>query len=162
MHMKISSDMTLSNGNIFRIRLVHCEGNPPVTGGSPHKSQWRGALMVPLICAWTNDRVNNRDAGDLGRHRPHIVFKTNNRLLWRKNWRWQITWVFNNRNMLGFLSGRTRCRTQRTCDAIITPQHRFDVIMTLSLHRVSLVRTSDTPRIRRWGLRTTGDPPSLS
>ena len=38
---------------------------------SPHKGQWRGALMVSLICAWTNGWANNRDVGDLRRHRPH-------------------------------------------------------------------------------------------
>ena len=36
---------------------------------SSHKGQWCGTLMFSLICAWTNDWVNNRDAGDLGRHR---------------------------------------------------------------------------------------------
>ena len=38
---------------------------------SPHKGQWRGALMFPLICAWRNGRVNNHEAGDLRRHRAH-------------------------------------------------------------------------------------------
>ena len=37
----------------------------------PHNGEWRGALMFSLICAWTNDWVNNRDAGDLRRHRAH-------------------------------------------------------------------------------------------
>ena len=37
----------------------------------PPKSQWRGALMFSLICAWINGWVNTRDAGDLGRHRAH-------------------------------------------------------------------------------------------
>ena len=36
---------------------------------SPHKGQWRGALMFSLICAWINDWVNNRESGDLRRHR---------------------------------------------------------------------------------------------
>ena len=36
---------------------------------SPHKGQWRRALVFPLICASTNGWVNNRDAGDLRRHR---------------------------------------------------------------------------------------------
>ena len=31
--------------------------------------QWCGALMLSLICAWINDWVNNRRAGDLRRHR---------------------------------------------------------------------------------------------
>ena len=37
----------------------------------PHKGQWRGALMFSLICAWINCWVNNREAGDLRRHRAH-------------------------------------------------------------------------------------------
>ena len=35
---------------------------------SPHKGQWRWALMFSLICSWTNCWVNNRNADDLGRH----------------------------------------------------------------------------------------------
>ena len=37
----------------------------------PHKGQLRGALMFSLICAWINRWVNNREAGDLRRHRAH-------------------------------------------------------------------------------------------
>ena len=36
---------------------------------SPHKGQWRGALMFSFICAWINGWVNNREAGGLRRHR---------------------------------------------------------------------------------------------
>ena len=35
---------------------------------SPHKGQWRGALMFSFICVWINGWVNNREAGDLRRH----------------------------------------------------------------------------------------------
>ena len=38
---------------------------------SPHKGQWRGALMFSLTCVWINDWVNNREAGDLRRYRVH-------------------------------------------------------------------------------------------
>ena len=38
---------------------------------SPHKGQWRGALVFSLICAWINGWVNNGEAGDLRRHRAH-------------------------------------------------------------------------------------------
>ena len=38
---------------------------------SPHKGQWSGALIFSLICAGTNGCANNRDAGDLRRHRAH-------------------------------------------------------------------------------------------
>ena len=38
---------------------------------SPHKGQWREALMFSFISAWINDWVNNRVAGDLRRYRTH-------------------------------------------------------------------------------------------
>ena len=38
---------------------------------SPHKGQWRGALMFSLIYARINDWVNNGEAGDLRRNRAH-------------------------------------------------------------------------------------------
>ena len=37
----------------------------------PHKDKWRGALRLFLICAWIKGSVNNREAGDLSRHRAH-------------------------------------------------------------------------------------------
>ena len=44
----------------------------------PHIGQWRGAFMLSLICAWKNAFVNNREAGDLRRHRAHYdVIVTN-------------------------------------------------------------------------------------
>ena len=48
------------------VREIH---RSPVN--SPHKGQWCGALMFSLICAWINGWVNNREAGDLRRHRTH-------------------------------------------------------------------------------------------
>ena len=39
---------------------------------SPHKRQWRGAFVLSLICVWMiNGWVNNREDGDLRRHRAH-------------------------------------------------------------------------------------------
>ena len=47
--------------------LALCAENSPVN--SPHKGQWRRALMLSLICAWINVWVNNHEAGDLRRYR---------------------------------------------------------------------------------------------
>ena len=55
---------TPSNGNIFRV-------TGPLRGDSPHKGQWRGALMFSWICLWTKGSVNNRYASDLRRHCAH-------------------------------------------------------------------------------------------
>ena len=46
-------------------------GIPRSPVNSPHKGQWRGALMFSLICVWINDWVNNREVGDLRRYRAH-------------------------------------------------------------------------------------------
>ena len=42
---------------------------------------WRGALMSSLICSWINAWVNNREAGDLRRHRAHYDVI----IMWKKN-----------------------------------------------------------------------------
>ena len=55
------------------VRWIH---RPPLD--SPHKGQWRGALMFSLIFAWTNGWAKSRDAGDLRRHPAHYdVFVMN-------------------------------------------------------------------------------------
>ena len=41
----------------------------PVNSPQGH---WRGAFMFSLICAWINRWVNNREAGDFRRYRPHF------------------------------------------------------------------------------------------
>ena len=63
--------MRSSNGNIFRVIGPVCEGIHRSPVHSVRKGQWRGALMVSLICAWTNGSANNRGAGDLRRDRAH-------------------------------------------------------------------------------------------
>ena len=55
----------------FSALLALCLGKSPVPVNSPRKGQWRGTLMFSLICAWINDWVNNRHAGDLRRHCVH-------------------------------------------------------------------------------------------
>ena len=62
----------------FSALLALCAGNSPVPVNSPHKGQWRGALMFSFIYAWINDWANNREAGDLRRQDGHydiIVMK---------------------------------------------------------------------------------------
>ena len=67
---------------------------------SSHKGQWRGVLMFTLICAWINGWVNNREAGDLRRHRARydvivMVFRNIHsvgRFCPRKTW-FQFRWL---------------------------------------------------------------------
>ena len=60
------------------IKWKHFPRNGPFVRGihrspvnSPHKGQWRGALMFSLICVWINGWVNNHESGDLRRYRAH-------------------------------------------------------------------------------------------
>ena len=63
--------MTSSNGNIFRVTGHFMRGIHRSPVNSPHKCQWRGALMFSFACAWTNSRVTIGDAADLRRNRSH-------------------------------------------------------------------------------------------
>ena len=63
--------MTSSNGNIFLITGPLCGEIHWSPVNSPHKGQWRGALMFSLICVETNGWANHRDTGDLRCHRAH-------------------------------------------------------------------------------------------
>ena len=62
--------MTSWNGNIFRV-TGHLCGKFTGDRWIPHNGQWRGALMFLLICTWIKGCANNRQAGDLRRHRVH-------------------------------------------------------------------------------------------
>ena len=66
--------MTSSNGNIFRVTGHLCGEIHRWPVNSPHKRQWRGALMFNSICAWINSWVHNREAGNL---RPTILIGRN-------------------------------------------------------------------------------------
>ena len=55
----------------FSALLSICVGIHRSSVNFPYKGQWRGALMISLICAWVNGWVNNGKAGDLRRHRSH-------------------------------------------------------------------------------------------
>ena len=72
-HWFLSTKMTSSNGNIFRV--IGPLGREFTGHQSPvnslHKCQWRTALKFSLICAWVNSWVNNCEAGHLRRHRAH-------------------------------------------------------------------------------------------
>ena len=99
--------MTSSNGNSFRVTGYLCGEftgfcvtghlcgeftGPPVN--SPHKGQWRGALMFSLICARIHGWVSNREAGDLRRHPTHcdvIVMKITHRIFMNYQRVWMQT-----------------------------------------------------------------------
>ena len=56
---------------------------------SPHKGQWRGALMFSMICARINGWLNNGKAVDLRRHRVHYDVIVMNLV-----WSWFYCYIF--------------------------------------------------------------------
>ena len=55
----------------FSALLAICAGNSPVPGDFPAQRPVTRSFDVSLICVWINGWVNNGEAGDLRRHRPH-------------------------------------------------------------------------------------------
>ena len=51
--------------------LAICAGNSPVTGEFSSERPVTQSFDVFFICAWISSWVNNREAGDLRRHRTH-------------------------------------------------------------------------------------------
>ena len=72
MHFEMSSAMmTSSIGNLFR-GTGHLRGEFTGHRWIPRtKAVWRRALMFSLICARIKGWVNNREAGDMRRHRTN-------------------------------------------------------------------------------------------
>ena len=67
---------------------------------SPHKGQWRGALVFSLICDWINGWVNNREAGDLIRHRFYIDVTVMNGKQYTRSggyfrWKFSLKWRYH-------------------------------------------------------------------
>ena len=88
------------------IKWKHFPGYWPFVRGnhqslviSPHKGQWRGALMFSLICARINGWVNNRVAGDLRRRRAHyeVTVMYNYRRIWRRS---EVCWQRRTRRQI--------------------------------------------------------------
>ena len=89
--------MTSSKGS-FSALLALCVGIHRSLVNSPHKGQWRGALMFSLICAWINAWVDNRDAGELRRHRAHfdvtVMLLCSNKLWISDKTAWHIFFIY--------------------------------------------------------------------
>ena len=55
----------------FSALLALCAGNSQVTGEFPSQRPVTRSFDIFLNAAWTNGWENNRDAGDLRRHRAY-------------------------------------------------------------------------------------------
>ena len=79
---KSGSHLSLKHDDVIKWR--HFPRYWPFVRGI-HRSQWRGTLMLTLICTRIIGWVNNREAGDLRRNRAHydvIVMSQHIRCWW--------------------------------------------------------------------------------
>ena len=96
--------MTSSNGNIFPRYWPFVLGIHQSPVNSPNKGQWHGALMFSLICAWINGWINNREAGDLRRHRAHYDVNVMNLFTLMLSYKNSLWWNMKVRTEAKFLS----------------------------------------------------------
>ena len=96
---------------------------------SPHKGQWRGALMFSLICAKTNGWANNRGADDLRRHLAHhdvtVMRSCRNLLTWQDQLQ---QWLTSNMGPIG----------QANCDGFIVGRHQRTLSINYAQWSVSI------------------------
>ena len=123
---------------------------------SPHKGQWRVALTVSLICAWTNSWANNRDAGDLRSHHSNydatvvVFYAAQQRLVQENMTRNQHGLSHCNRRIIPFLSfANTFCGLmhERCNSSRLTKELRFYCINP-SLSKKKLPH--NTMRLLHW------------
>ena len=104
--------MTSSNGKISAL-LALCAGNSPVMGEFPSQRSVTRDLMFSLICARTKGWVDNRESGDLRRHRIHYDVTVAMRL---SHSQWQAWWISgdvrrgSNKNWLRHLNTTTQSK----------------------------------------------------
>ena len=112
--LKVFKSKSISNhDDVIKWKHFPCDW-PSVWGihrspvNSPHKGQWRRALMFSLICACINGWVNNREAGDLRRHYAHydvivmcwIHFHRSRSILAQVIW-WCLWWsIYHSKNAI--------------------------------------------------------------
>ena len=126
-------------------------------GNSHHKGQWCGALIFSMTSAWINGWVNNREAGDLRRHRAHydvivMITRYDIILLYHAVFRpfvgsekgaWIWTCTFDNDMCCVSLV----CKSIMSCNAIIIRSGRFTSLIISSVYytvgtRCSMVKIS--------------------
>ena len=66
----------------FSALLALCAKNSPVTDEFPSQGPVTRSFGVSLIRSWINGWVNNREAGDVRRHRAHYHVSVTNPVIW--------------------------------------------------------------------------------
>ena len=156
------------------VRVIH---RWPVN--SPHKGQWRGALMFPLISVWTNGWINTRGACNLRRRRSHYdvtVYMVESPISDVSHKPFQLRLsraIFTPSNQKGPVGGHVSyLHWQSYCNVTLNSfqEHHSDVIMVpmasqitiltivYSLSRLFRRRSKKTSKLRVTGLCAGNSP----
>ena len=108
----------------FSTLLALCAGNSPVPGEFPSQRPVTQSFDVFLICAWINDRVNNRNAGDLRRHNAYYDVT----VMHDKNWSRKMAFPVWNEIKSEWLSGVYRESDYHFYICLIKYIHCSDVL----------------------------------
>ena len=93
-------------------------GIPRWPVNSPHKGQWRGALIFSLISAWINGWVNNPEAGDLRRHHAHYdVIVMDTEIMGSAFW--GTSCIYMSLNWVNIVEGNGNWSAPQNCNVIL-------------------------------------------
>ena len=112
----------------FSALLAICAGNSRARVNSPHKGQWRGALMFSLICIRINGWVNNGEAGDLRRHRAHYDVTVMSRVNYSQLGHQTVTRAPLNIKMSSHHIGNPILEIIRSYDRLISTDFLYDIL----------------------------------
>ena len=105
----LGADQVIAHYDVMKWK--HCPRYWPFVRGihrspvnSPHKGQWRGALMISLICAWIKDWLNNGEAGDSRSYSAHYDVT--------------VMWINVEYQFVRFICIHSRAISQRVCKLV--------------------------------------------
>ena len=124
---------------------------------SPHKGQWRGALMFSMICTCINGWVNNRDAGNLIHYRAHYDVTVMSVCAKPKRWRCIVKKAFRNKKhcqcFYWFSSYDKICDAltavifgnQAPCCSFVNTHHTLEILIKFRFTELRSGNVSMTP-----------------
>ena len=120
---------------------------------SSHKGQWHRASESSLICAWTNDCINNGEAGDLRCHRAYYDVTVMTVLLWSV-----LLWLYY---LFSYTLSR-EYRVVRNRNSRLLYANEDRLCANLRVHEQWLNATMPVPRDRVTSQINPGDVTMLS
>ena len=114
---------------------------------SPHKGQWRRALIFSLICAWLNGWVNNGETGDLRRHCFHYditVMRPSSKQMRVKRTKCVKSFKFSIQPGNNFLSETISHHNRNICFRQLIWRNKAIINHTIAIINIRIMSTDQT------------------